>query len=246
LTVVRQSHSGISSARNHGIRVSSGATLLFVDADCRLQENCLTNLESVVAASPQHNYFQLGLVGDCSKFMGKTEHLRLTSVLNHALRPNGCMRYLNTAGFVVRRSIAPIEKGLFEPVELRGEDTLLLATLIERGELPFFVADAIIQHRVSPSFLGCLRKDMRSAFLEGRAYDLIASRGVRIRMSNWERWRMARSMWKTSRQPSLGRMAWLALMVRQLLSRISTVTYRMLSGWSDSRNTSQASLNENL
>src|SRR5580700_7039085 len=59
LTVVRQSHSGISSARNHGIRVSSGATLLFVDADCRLQENCLTNLESVVAASPQHNYFQL-------------------------------------------------------------------------------------------------------------------------------------------------------------------------------------------
>jgi glycosyltransferase involved in cell wall biosynthesis len=246
LTVVRQLHSGISAARNHGIRVSSGALLLFVDADCRLQENCLEALESIINASPRHNYFQLRLVGNCSGFMGKTEHLRLTSIQNHMLQPNGCVRYLNTAGFVVRRSIAPIEKGLFEPVALRGEDTLLLATLIERGELPFFVADAIIQHEVSPSLFGCLRKDIRSAFLEGGTYGLISSRGVRIRMSNRERLRMARSMWTISRQPSIGRMAWLALTVRQLLSRISTVTYRLLCGWSDSRTTSPASLNENL
>jgi glycosyltransferase involved in cell wall biosynthesis len=246
LTVVRQLHSGISAARNHGIRLSSGTILLFVDADCRLQENCLAALESTIAASPRHNYFQLRLVGDCSRFTGKTEHLRLTSIQDHMLQPNGCIRYLNTAGFVVRRSIAPIEKGLFEPVALRGEDTLLLATLIERGELPFFVADAIIQHQVSPSWLECLRKDIRSAFVEGTTYDLIRSRGIRIRMSNRERLRMARSMWKTSRQPSIGRMVWLALTVRQSLSRISTVMYRLFCGGSDSRTTSPASLNENL
>ena len=33
LSIVRQSHSGISVARNYGIRISRGAILLFVDAD---------------------------------------------------------------------------------------------------------------------------------------------------------------------------------------------------------------------
>src|SRR5271169_5113439 len=33
LTIVKQSHAGIPVARNHGIRVSKGSVLVFVDAD---------------------------------------------------------------------------------------------------------------------------------------------------------------------------------------------------------------------
>jgi glycosyltransferase involved in cell wall biosynthesis len=246
LTIVRQPHAGISSARNHGIQVSKGSIFLFVDADCRLRPNCLAALASAIAASPQHSYFQLRLVGDCSRFVGKTEHLRLTTLQDHLLQPNGFIRYLNTAGFAIRRSSVPIDRGLFDPVALRAEDTLLLANLMQRGELPFFVADAIIQHEVPLSILKCLRKDIRSAFLEGGTYALIASRGIRIRMSQRERLNMLRFMWRTSKLPSIGRLAWFVLIVRKSLSRMTSLVYRLLHSRSGSERTNPASLNGNL
>ena len=77
LTIDRQPHAGISAARNRGARVSRGSILLFVDADSRLQTHCLAALNSTVATSPQHNCFQLHLVGDCVSLVGRAEQLRL-------------------------------------------------------------------------------------------------------------------------------------------------------------------------
>ena len=225
LNIVGQSHAGISAARNRGIRISNGSMLLFVDADSRLQAHCLAALESTAVASPDHSCFQLRLVGDCSSLVGRTEHLRLAALQNHLLQPNGCIRYLNTAGFAIRRPSVPIEKGLFEPVALRGEDTMLLATLMRRGELPFFAANAVVQHEVPKPLRKCLSKDIRSASLEVGTYALIASTGIRIRMNHRERWNMLRSMWRTSRQPSIGRLACLVLIVRQSLIRITSLAY---------------------
>jgi glycosyltransferase involved in cell wall biosynthesis len=245
LNIVGQPHAGISAARNHGIRISKASMLLFVDADSRLQAHCLKALESTVTASPQHNCFQLRMVGDCSSFVGRTEHLRLAALQDHLLQPNGCMRYLNTAGFAIRRSIVPIEKGLFETAVLRAEDTVLLADLMQRGELPFFVSDAIVQHEMPRSLRGCLRKDVRSAFLEGKTYALIASRGIRIRVSHRERWTMVRSMWRASKLPSIGRPACLVLILRQALSRATSFTYRLLHHRSGSQEANFGSLKEN-
>jgi glycosyltransferase involved in cell wall biosynthesis len=232
-TIIQQEHDGISTARNHGIQLSSGSTLLFVDADSRLQTNCLAALESTMAAAPQQDYFQLHLVGDCSTFVGRTEHLRLTALQEQLLQPNGRIRYLNTTAFAIRRSSVTIERGLFDPFSLRGEDTLLLANLIEREDLPVFVPDAYVEHEVPPSLLRCFRKDIRSAFLEGRTFALIASRGIRIRMSHRQRLRMLRSTWTKSKQPSIGRMAFLILAIRQLLARITSFAYRFLRGGSE-------------
>jgi glycosyltransferase involved in cell wall biosynthesis len=228
LTIERQTHAGISVARNRGIRISSGSTILFTDADCRLQTNCLAALESTIAASPQHNYFQLRLIGDNTSFVGRAEELRLMSLQEYLLQPNGCIRYLNTAGFAIRRSNVQIEKGLFDPLALRGEDTLLLASLIQRGELPFFVKDAVVQHEVPLSLLECLHKDVRSAMLEGRTYALIASTGVKVRMTHRERLSMLWSMWKSSKQPSIGRSAWFVLTARQSLNRMTSFAYQLL------------------
>jgi glycosyltransferase involved in cell wall biosynthesis len=225
LSIVRQDHAGISAARNRGIKHSRAPVLLFIDADSRTQVKCLTALALAIDGSPDHSFFQLRLVGDYSGAVGRAEDLRLTALQHHLLQPNGCIRYLNTAGFAVRREKLDTEADLFDPAALRGEDTLVLANLMQRGNLPLFVPEAKIQHTVPLSFMGCLRKDIRTAYLEARTFEMILSKGVRIRMSNRERFRMLRSTWKASAQDSIGRSAWFVLVARQSLQRIISLIY---------------------
>ena len=161
--------------------------LLFVDADSRLQANCLAALASAINNSPQHNCFQLRLVGNCSNLVGRAEELRLITFQHYMLQPDGRIRYLNTAGFAIRRTRVDIETGVFDPAALRAEDTLLLADLMQAGELPLFVSDALVEHYIPLSLVACLRKDIRSAYLERRTYNIIASKGVRIRLTQRER-----------------------------------------------------------
>jgi glycosyltransferase involved in cell wall biosynthesis len=228
LTVIRHSHEGIPAARNRGIRASKGTVLLFVDADCRLQTNCLATLSSTIAHTLKHDCFQLRLVGNCSSLVGRAEELRLMTFQKHTLQPDGRIQYLNTAGFAMRRASADIEAGVFNPVALRAEDTLLLANLMQGGELPLFVPDAVVEHAIPLSLMGCLRKDIRSVYLEGKAYNIIASRGVRIRVTHRERLRLLSAMWKTAGQRSIGRSAWFVLVVRQALQRTISFGYRCL------------------
>lgn len=228
LTIIGHSHAGISIARNHGVQASKGAVLLFVDADCRFQENCLVALAAKVSSSPEHNYFQLHLVGDCLGTVGKAEELRLTMLQDHMLQPDGRIRYLNTAGFAIRRSAVDIEKGVFNPIALRAEDTFLMASLMQRGELPLFVPDATIQHAIPLSLIECLRKDIRSIYQEVKTYELIASKKVRFRLSHRQRLTMLWSMWKTSSRQSIGRWAWFVVTGRQGLRLVASYAYRWL------------------
>ena len=115
-----------------------------------------------------------------------------------------------------------------DPIALRAEDTLLLATLIERGELPRFVPDAIVEHSMTLSLIRAIKKDIWSVYLEGTAYDMIASKGVRIRVTHRERLRLLRSTWKTAGQRSIGHSAWFALMVRQAVQRAIGVSFHWL------------------
>jgi glycosyltransferase involved in cell wall biosynthesis len=226
LTILRHSHAGISTARNRGVQASKGKILVFADADCRLQSNCLSALASTVADFPQHNYFQLHLVGDCLGTVGKAEELRLAMLQEHMLQPDGRIRYLNTAGFAVRKAAVDVEQGVFDPVALRAEDTFLMVTLMQRGELPFFVANATVEHAISLSVLACLRKDLRSIYLEAKTYDLIASKGVRFRVGYGERFAMVWSMWKASGRRSFGRRPWFVVTGRQGLRLIASYVYR--------------------
>jgi len=219
LSIVSQPHAGISAARNRGIQISRGSVLLFTDADCRTQSNCLAALAAASSDAPQHNCFQLHLVGDYSTRVGRAEELRLRTFQAHILQPDGRIRYLNTAGFAIRRTRVNVDEGLFDPVAWRAEDTLLLANLMQDGELPLFVANARIQHTIPLSLIECLLKDVRSAYLEGRTYDLISAKGIRIRMSHRERLSLLWSAWKASAQPSIGRSGWVVLTIRQALQR---------------------------
>jgi glycosyltransferase involved in cell wall biosynthesis len=228
LMLIPQPHTGIPAARNRGIRNSKGAVLLFVDADSRLQANCLAALASAINKSPQHNCFQLRLVGNCSNLVGRAEELRLITFQQRMLQPDGRIRYLNTAGFAIRRTRVDIQAGAFDPLAFRAEDTLLLADLMQAGELPLFVPDALVEHYIPLSLAACFRKDIRSAYLEGRTYNIIASKGVRIRLTNRERLQLLLSMWRTAREPSIGRSAWFVLVVRQAIQRMISLGYKCL------------------
>lgn len=223
LTIVREPHFGISAARNRGVRESKGQVLLFTDADCRLEVNSLFELASAIAASPEHSCFQLHLTGDFSTLLGRAEELRMIALQDQTLQSDGRIRLLNTAGFAIRRSHPSIQSGPFDLSAQRGEDTLLLASLMQKGELPLFLPSAKVQHSVSLSVIECFRKDLRSGWLQTRTFRAIAAKGVRIRMKNTDRMRMLYSTWKTSRQRSIGHAAWVVLVTRQLIERTVSV-----------------------
>jgi glycosyltransferase involved in cell wall biosynthesis len=226
LTIVRQPHAGVSAARNRGAQISKGPILVFADADSRFDVNCLQALASTIANHPQHDSFQLRLRGDCATLVGRVEELRLITLQDHLLQPDGCLRYLNTAGFAIRRTQVNVEAGVFYTGAVRGEDTLLLAGLIEKGELPFLVVNAIVQHETPFSLLESLRKEIRSAYLEMDTYKIIDSKGVKYRVTHRERLEMLRSMWEASARPSIGRSAWFVLVTRQLLRLVLHFVYR--------------------
>jgi glycosyltransferase involved in cell wall biosynthesis len=227
LTILRQTHAGISVARNCGIRASRGSVLVFIDADCRLESGCLTELGRTLVESTRQSCFQLRLVGDRSNPVGRAEDLRLATLQGHLLQSDGHIRYLNTAGFAIRRSKVPEDGNLFNPKAIRAEDTLLLATLMRLGELPVYVPSATVQHAIPLSLMRCLRKDIRSNYVERRAYGLIAAKGVSIQLTNRERLSIMSSMWKTSGQKSIGRTAWIIVVGRQVLRLVVSVVYTL-------------------
>jgi glycosyltransferase involved in cell wall biosynthesis len=227
LVISRQLHQGVSAARNQGARISKGPILVFADADSRFEANCLAILASTIIQSPQHNSFQLRLTGDPSTLVGRVETLRLMNLQNHLLQMDGTLRYLNTAGFAIRRTAINVEAGIFYTRAVRGEDTLLLADLIQRGQLPVLVSGAVVQHETPFSILESLRKEIRSAYLEMSTYGMIASQGVKFQVSHRERLQMLRAMWKASAQPSIGRSAWFVLVIRQILRLFVHSVYRV-------------------
>lgn len=223
-----QPHAGIAAARNRGIQDARGATLVFTDADCRLDPSCLARLNEAMSNHPEHDCFQLRVVGDKSTLLGKAEDLRLGSIQNHSIQPNGCIRYLNTAGFAIRRSAIVHDSDVFDQAALRSEDTLLLVELMRDGTLPLFVFRAVVRHSIQMSLGECIRKDVRVAWVESRTFNRIEKSGVRIRMTNAERIAMLRSLWRESGAPSIGRAAWFFLVARQALQRSISVLYRCL------------------
>jgi hypothetical protein len=162
------------------------------------------------------------VAGDFKGIVGKAEELRLLTLQKHMLQPDGRIRYLNTAGFAIRRREIN-HKPLFRPDILRGEDTVLLAELMLEHQLPLFVPRAVVYHSIDLSLLECLWKDIRLAKYSRSADDFIASTGVRIRVNSSERFKMMVQMWKASGADVIGRMPWLIVVARQSVQRLSSI-----------------------
>jgi hypothetical protein len=204
--------------------------LLFVDADCNVDINGLAALSSAIARSPSHDVFQLRLVGNPANLVGRAVDLRLMTFQDHMLQSDGRVRCLNTAElpFVAqRRTCRPI---CLIPPALRVED-IFMVDLMQAGELPLVVPDAVVEHAIPLSLLECLRKDIRSAFTEKRAYDIIAAKGIRIRLTHRERLRLLRILRKTAGQPAIGRLVFFLLVARQTIKRVISLGLNLFGGF---------------
>ena len=215
--LIAQPHLGTAAARNRGIRIASGELLVFIDADCIPRRDCIAELASFVGTSPRRDYFQLRLAGEESTLAGRAEELRLIVTQDFLRQTDGTIRFLNTAGFAIRRSSVDVVNGLFDERVMRGEDTILFARLLLQNQFPAFVSAAVVQHRIEMSIFQCLLKDVRSALLESKTQAIISMSGASVRVSNLERFEMLRSMWKLSKQPSIGRAACFLLIARQMV-----------------------------
>ena len=63
-------------------------------------------------------------------------------------------------------------------------------------------------------------------YLERRAYDIIASKGVIVRLTHRERLQLLWSMWKVAGHDSIGRSAWFVLVIRQAFQRMISVAFQ--------------------
>jgi cellulose synthase/poly-beta-1,6-N-acetylglucosamine synthase-like glycosyltransferase len=142
IRVFRQEHAGLPGARNAGILLAQGSVVLFTDADCILEPDCLRSLNDEIIHNCGAHFFQLRLKGDGSHLVGQAEHLHLTTVQAHKPLRDGQILYLNTSGFALCRTKALANSLLFDPRAVRAEDTLLLWKMVQSGESPHFAGSA--------------------------------------------------------------------------------------------------------
>ena len=171
LRVLRQVHLGISAARNAGISRSSGQVVLFVDSDVTLADDCLENLETSVKEFPQDLAFQTNLCGGNGSLVERMEGLRLSATLASLGNGDGHVNYANTSAFAIRRSMLEPGKDLFDVGAVRGEDTKLLADLLERGQRPRLVEGAKAMHRPQMRLFPYIRKHFRIGYYTKPARD---------------------------------------------------------------------------
>jgi len=226
--IFRQTHAGLPAARNSGILLATGSVVLFTDADCILEPDCLRNLHSEIENNRGSNFFQLSLTGDSSHLVGRAEHLHLTTVQAHKLRRNGQILYLNTSGFALCRSKAVADGLIFDPRAVRAEDTLLLWKLVQYGELPHFTGSAGVLHNVRLSVPKYLWKGLRTGYQEGAAFGIVGTRDVGVRLNWSERVQLLSSMWRQAEARKWSVMPVLIVLIRQLLSFMGSFSYRCI------------------
>jgi hypothetical protein len=183
----RQLPQGVSAARNHGVRATSGETIFFVDSDCELDEHCLAELALAIRLRPGSAAFQARIVGVDDSLVGKTEAIRLSATQWSLLSPDGHIRWIDTAGFALRRSAIRGDGDLFDVRATRAQDTLLLAHLLRGGEIPFFARGAMVRHVVTLRPGQYIWKSFKGGGHASAALAQIRAEGVDLRMSTYRR-----------------------------------------------------------
>ncbi len=229
LRVFQQSHAGIAVARNRGVQEAHGAVVLFTDCDCVLNHDCLRQLAVAAERFPDDASFQLRLTADTSSTVGRAEALQHFAVQQGRLDGAGRLMYLNTSGFAIRRDAVQRLGQLFDPLARRGEDTLLLSQLMERGQMPHYLPDAAIQHAVRLPLMRYMWVGLGIGYKEGYAYAKVAKNAEKLDSGSSQRWEQLKRLYRIAKEKSLGTGAFLTVFVRQVLRLFGLKFYSLFS-----------------
>lgn len=224
--VLRQAPSGVSTARNMGWLHARGGIVLFVDSDCTLGRDCLERVWRCIDAFPDDSAFQARIIGTGRGIVGRIEELDKRITQEGLTLKDGCIRWLNTAGFALRKG-GFREDEVFDPAAARGQDTLLLVKLAQENRLPRYMSEALVYHRTEMSLLAYLTKGLRVGYVGAPL--MTAGRGSESwRFSRRGRLEIVRKLaGETIRGPSIAPVLFL---VHQMLKRIGRVGWRLAGG----------------
>jgi len=200
LRIIRQVPLGIAAARNRGIQEAKGDLLFFLDSDCLLLDNSLYHLVQSYKQQTEFKAFQLRLIGNKLSSVGKMEHLRLFTTQQLLLEDNGQIKYLNTCGFAIRREVID-DCEIFSPALRRGEDTCLLKKLSQKGNLPYYLKNSIVEHHPQSKFLIYILRHFIIGYHNYLSH--IRLRNTNIRLSFAQKLILLKKMFHLQRQENI-------------------------------------------
>lgn len=222
IKLIRQVPLGVAAARNLGILSSTGDVLLFIDSDCVLDGNFLANLTASIDSHPHDIAFQPKIIGGGKKPGAIVDNLRLTAVQQSLVADGGYIRYVDTAGFAIRRSF--LDGGdLFDLSLRRGEDTSILLKLYEKGKLPRYVPEAVVEHAPDRTVCQYVLRHFGIGYHTGPARHKVKKSKILMNTSQW--WNTFRNLRKIRAARKYSRFYLFATMLAYILELLGRFAY---------------------
>ena len=189
--LIKASHRGPAAARNIGVKEAQSDTVLFIDADCIVQEEWLSSMVEYLFADPSiagvgGTYTTLNTESPTARFVGHDiayRHTRLNKAIDH----------IGTYSAAFRKK-ALLDVGLFDETfaQADSEDNDISYRLVERGYRLVFQPKAVVSHPHPSRARLFLMKQFRRAYWRTALY---AKHPQKLKEPDWY------TSWHTQLQP---------------------------------------------